>query len=154
MLLGATFGECGSRNGYAGRHDIREDAMRRVLAAAVTALFMFLMSAAPWAQEPTIKIQGQLVEMSCLTKLGAGEALADSHVKCAQECASKGGQLGIFTEDDGVYRITGDWATKNRAKVVALLGKQVTGTGLRVRGADYSKIIDLASLAQGKPKAN
>ena len=62
--------------------------------------------------------------------------------------------LGIFTEDDGVYRISGEWAAKNRAKLVALLGKQVTGTGLRVRGADYSKIIDLASVTQGKPKAN
>jgi hypothetical protein len=128
--------------------------MRKVLVAAVAALTISLMTAAPWAQEPTIRVQGQLVEMSCLTKLGAGEALDASHAKCAQECASKGGEIGIFTEDDGVYRITGDWATKNRAKVVALLGKQVTGTGLRVRGADYSKIIDLASLTQGKPKAN
>jgi len=64
----------------------------------------------------------------------------------------QGERAGDITEDDGVYRITGDWATKNRAKLVALLGKQVTGTGLRVRGADYSKIIDLASVTQGKPK--
>jgi hypothetical protein len=128
--------------------------MRKVLVAGVAVLTISLMGAVPWAQEPTITIQGQLVEMSCLTKLGAGEALDASHVKCAQECASKGGQIGIFTEDDGVYRITGEWATKNRAKVVGLLGKQVTGTGLRVRGADYSKIIDLASLTQGKPKGN
>ena len=134
--------------------DVREVVMRRVLATAVAALFMVLMNAAPWAQEPTIKIQGQLVEMSCLTKLGAGKALDDSHIACARDCASKGEALGIFTEDDGVYRISGDWATKNRAKLVALLGKQVTGTGLRVRGADYSKIIDLASVTQGKPKAN
>ena len=128
--------------------------MRKVLVAAVAALTISLMSAGPSAQEPTLTIQGQLVEMSCLTKLGAGEALSASHVKCAQECASKDGQIGIFTEDDGVYRITGEWATKNRSKVIALLGKQVTGTGLRVRGADYSKIIDLASLTQGKPKGN
>jgi hypothetical protein len=124
--------------------------MRNVLAAAVAALTLSVTSAAPWAQEPTITIQGQLVEMSCLTKLGAGKALDESHATCAQECAGKGNELGIFTDDDGVYRITGDWATKNRATVVALLGKQVTGTGLRVRGADYSKIIDLASLTQAK----
>jgi hypothetical protein len=136
-------------DGDAGR-DVREDAMRNVLAAAAAALTISLMSAAPRAQEATITIQGQLVEMSCLTKLGAGKALDESHATCARECASKGNQLGIFTEDDGVYRITGDWSEKNRAKVVALLGKPVTGTGVRVRGADYSKIIDLASLTPGK----
>jgi hypothetical protein len=128
--------------------------MRRVLVTAVAAVFVVLMTAAPWAQDPTIKIQGQVVEMSCLTKLGAGKALDDSHLKCAQDCASKGNDLGIFTEDDGVYRISGDWATKNRSKIVALLGKQVTGTGTRVRGADYSKIIELGSISQGKPKTN
>jgi hypothetical protein len=125
-----------------------------VLVSAAAALFIVAMSAAPWAQEPTITIQGQLVEMSCLTKLGAGKALDVSHVACARDCANKGNQLGIFTEDDGVYKIQGDWATKNRATLVALLGKQVTGTGLRVRGADYSKIIDLASVAEIKPRAN
>src|SRR2546427_7707 len=66
--------------------DVREVVMRRVLATAVAALFMVLMNAAPWAQEPTIKIQGQLVEMSCLTKLGAGKALDDSHIACARDC--------------------------------------------------------------------
>jgi hypothetical protein len=128
--------------------------MRKVLVTAVAALFMVVMSATSRAQEPTITIHGQLVEMSCLTKLGAGKALDESHIACAKDCAGKGQPLGIFTEDDGVYRIQGDWATKNRAKIVALLGKQVTGTGLRVRGADYSKIIDLASVTQSKPKAN
>jgi len=128
--------------------------MRRVLVPAVAAAFVIAMSAALGGQEPTITIQGQLVEMSCLAKLGAGKALDESHVACARDCANKGMQLGIFTEDDGVYRIEGDWATKNRPKLVALLGKQVTGTGTRVRGADYSKIIDLSSVTEGKPKAN
>ena len=82
------------------------------------------MTTAGVAAEETIT--GMLVEAGCAAMGGAEPS--DEHVACMVRCAQNGDPIGIMT-DDGLYKITGDWASSHSDALAELMAKQVRATG-------------------------
>ena len=71
-------------------------------------------------------ITGMLVEAGCAAMGGANPSA--EHVACMVKCAKNGDPIGILT-DDGLYKITGNWASENSDKLAEWMAKQVHATG-------------------------
>ena len=93
------------------------------LLAAVGACAVALTTAVMTADET---ITGRLVEAGCAAMAGADPS--PEHVACMVRCAQNGDPIGILTED-GLYKITGDWAASHPDELAALMAKQVRATG-------------------------
>jgi hypothetical protein len=98
------------------------------------------------AQQP-LTLRGEIVEVSCYTKLGIEKSTGAGHVACAKECVGKGQALAILTDGDGLIKITGDYAAEKYAKLVPYVGRQVEVTGTPDRYLDYSRAIKVTKLA-------
>ena len=98
------------------------------------------------AQQP-LTVRGEIVEVSCYTKLGIEKSTGAGHVACAKECAAKGQPLAILTDGDGLLKITGDYADEKYAKLLPYVGRQVELTGTPDRYLDYSRAIKVTKLA-------
>jgi hypothetical protein len=92
------------------------------------------------AQQPTT-VRGEIVEVSCYSKLGIEKSTGASHVACAKECAAKGQPLAILTDGDGLLKITGDYAANKFARLTEFIGREVEVTGTPDRYLDYSRAI-------------
>jgi hypothetical protein len=101
------------------------------------------------AQQP-LTLRGEIVEVSCYTKLGIDKSTGAAHVACAKECASKGQPLAILTDGDGLVKITGDYAANNFAKLTQYIGRQVEASGTPDRYLDYSRAINVAKLTPAR----
>lgn len=104
------------------------------------------MSAGVHTQQP-LTVRGEIVEVSCYTKLGIEKSTGAGHVACAKECAGKGQPLAILTDGDGLLKITGDYAADKYAKLLPYVGRQVEVTGTPDRYLDYSRAIKITKLA-------
>ena len=104
------------------------------------------MSAGVHTQQP-LTVRGEIVEVSCYTKLGIEKSTGAGHVACAKECAGKGQPLAILTDGDGLLKITGDYAADKYAKLLPYVGRQVEVTGTPDRYLDYSRAIKVTKLA-------
>jgi hypothetical protein len=93
-----------------------------------------------------LTFRGEIVEVSCYSKLGAEKGTASSHVSCAKECVSKGQPLAILTDGDGLLKITGDYAANNYAKLTPFIGRNVEVSGTPDRYLDYSRAIRVVKL--------
>lgn len=71
-------------------------------------------------------ITGMLVEAGCAAMGGTNPSA--EHVACMVKCAKNGDPIGILT-DDGLYKITGNWASQNSDKLAEWMAKQVHATG-------------------------
>ena len=71
-------------------------------------------------------ITGMLVEAGCAAMGGTNPSA--EHVACMVRCAQNGDPIGILTED-GLYKITGNWASENSDKLAEWMAKQVHATG-------------------------
>lgn len=109
-----------------------------VLATALLAAATFV--AGPAAAEDTIT--GRLVEAGCAA-MGGAEPSAE-HVACMVRCATNGDPIGIQTAD-GLYKITGDWASSNPDKLAELMAKQVRVTG-ETSEAGGEKLLTISSI--------
>ena len=98
------------------------------------------------AQQP-LTVRGEIVEVSCYTKLGIEKSTGAGHVACAKECVGKGQPLAILTDGDGLLKITGDYAAEKFAKLLPYVGRQVELTGTPDRYLDYSRAIKVTKLA-------
>ena len=98
------------------------------------------------AQQP-VTVRGEIVEVSCYTKLGIEKSTGTGHVACAKECAAKGQPLAILTDGDGLLKITGDYAADKYAKLIPYVGRQVEVSGTPDRYLDYSRAIKVTKLA-------
>ena len=104
------------------------------------------MSAGVHTQQP-LTVRGEIVEVSCYTKLGIEKSTGAAHTACAKECAGKGQPLAILTDGDGLLKITGDYAADKYAKLLPHVGRQVEVTGTPDRYLDYSRAIKVTKLA-------
>ena len=95
-----------------------------VVLAAVFAVTLVTMTPSAVTAEETIT--GMLVEAGCAAMGGANPS--DEHVACMVRCAQNGDPIGILTED-GLYKITGNWASENSDKLAEWMAKQVPATG-------------------------
>ena len=91
---------------------------------AVALVTMLSMTTSAVAAEETIT--GMLVEAGCAAMGGADPSA--EHVACMVRCAQNGDPIGILTED-GLYTITGDWASSHGDRLVELMATQVHATG-------------------------
>ena len=121
--------------------------MRKILAVTV---LVAAWSLSLGAQEMTLK--GEIVEVSCFTKLGVVKSSGDAHVACAKDCVAKGQALGILTDGDGLVKITGDFAANKYEKLVPYVGKQVEVRGVNDRYLDYSRAIRVAKITPLRQK--
>src|SRR5262245_61026548 len=112
-----------------------------VLIAAAVAMGAF-----GQAQQP-LTLRGEIVEVSCYTKLGIEKSTGAAHTACAKECAAKGQPLAILTDGDGLVKITGDYAADKYAKLLPYVGRQVEVTGTSDRYLDYSRAINVTKLS-------
>lgn len=96
--------------------------------------------------QDTLIMRGEIIEVSCYSKLGVEKSTGAAHVACAKDCASKGQALAILTDGEGVIKITGDYAANKYAKLVTYIGRQVELTGTADRYLDYSRAIRVTKL--------
>ena len=115
--------------------------MRKALAVAI---LFGVPSLSLAAEEMTLK--GEIVEVSCFTKLGVVKSTGDAHVACAKDCVAKGQALGILTDGDGLVKITGDFAANKYEKLRPYVGRQVEVRGTDDRYLDYSRAIRIAKI--------
>lgn len=97
--------------------------------------------------QQALTLRGEIVEVSCYSKLGIDKSTGAAHVACAKECVVKGQPLGILTDGDGLLKITGDYAADKFAKLAPYIGRQVEVTGTPDRYLDYSRAIKVTKLA-------
>ena len=97
-----------------------------VLAAVFAVTLVAMLSTTTSAVTAEETITGMLVEAGCAAMGGANPSA--EHVACMVRCAQNGDPIGILTED-GLYKITGDWASSNGDRLVELMAKQVHATG-------------------------
>jgi hypothetical protein len=126
--------------------------MRKILAAAAAGLFLGTAgTAAQEALGTAMTLRGEIVEVSCFSK-GVAQSTGASHVACAKECAQKGQPLAILTEEDGLIKITGDYAANKYAKLMDFVGKQVELRGTSDRYLDYSRAIKVNAVTAAPPR--
>ena len=108
----------------------------------ITTLFVVALGRSTVAAEETVT--GMLVEAGCSATIWENGPSAD-HVACMVRCGRRGEPLGIVT-DDGLYAITGEWATSNTAALLELMAEQVTATGM-VREEGGERTLELTSIS-------
>lgn len=101
---------------------------------------------------PPMALRGTVVEMSCFKKLGAPTVMSAEQIACAKTALAAGGNLGILSDMDGVFKIVGAFADKDYARVAPFIGKAVDVTGAEVlvsNNYDY-RAYEAKSIAAGK----
>ena len=97
-----------------------------------------LSAAAALAQGPVTNrmapttLRGVIVEITCFRQQGAATVGTPEQIGCAKKRVAEGGRLGILTEGDGLFQITGGFAENKYAKLAAFIGKSVDLSGAEV----------------------
>lgn len=81
---------------------------------------------------PPTTIRGTIVEVTCFRQQGAATVSTPEQIGCAKKRAAEGGRLGILTEGDGLFQITGGMSANNFAKLVPFIGQRVDLSGAEV----------------------
>ena len=76
-----------------------------------------------------LTVRGEIVKISCYTKLGIEKSTGAAHVACAKECVAKGQPLAILTDGDGLIKSRATTRLKNTSKLLPFVGRQVEVTG-------------------------
>lgn len=76
--------------------------------------------------------RGIIVEISCFRQQGAATAATPEQIGCAKKRVADGGRLGILTEGDGLFQITGSFADNKYAKLASFIGRTVEASGSEV----------------------
>lgn len=99
----------------------------------------FLLSAvALSAQDPITNrmapttMRGTIVEVTCFRQQGAATASTPEQIGCAKKRVAAGGRLGILTEGDGLFQITGTFSANKYAKLAPFIGQRVDVSGAEV----------------------
>jgi hypothetical protein len=81
---------------------------------------------------PPTTMRGVIVEITCFRQQGAATVTTPEQIACAKKRVADGGRLGILTEGDGVFQITGGFAENKFAKISPFIGKNVDLSGAEV----------------------
>src|SRR5688572_29577463 len=104
----------------------------------LAALAALLVSAAISAQGPItnrmapMTMRGTIVEVTCFREQGAATVSTPEQVACAKKRVADSGRLGILTEGDGLFQITGTWSANKYAKLAPFIGQRVDVSGAEV----------------------
>src|SRR5215470_2470557 len=112
--------------------------LNRCLLSAVS----LLVAAGPvQAADEEVTLKGEVVEVSCYSKRGVEKGTGAAHVACAIDCAKQGKILGLLTDGDGLFKLIGDYAENNNAKLIPFVGKQVEVRGTLDTYTDYTNAV-------------
>ena len=106
--------------------------MRVILAA------FFVSASAVSAQGPITNrmapatMRGTIVEVTCFRQQGAATVSTPEQIACAKQRVADGGRLGILTEGDGLFQITGAFSANKYAKLAPFIGQRVDVSGAEV----------------------
>ena len=81
---------------------------------------------------PSTTMRGTIVEVSCFRQQGAATVSAPEQVACAKKRVADDGRLGILTEGDGLFQITGSLSANKYAKLAPYIGQRVDLSGAEV----------------------
>jgi hypothetical protein len=81
---------------------------------------------------PPATMRGTIVEVTCFRQQGAATVSTPEQIGCAKKRVAEGGRLGILTEGDGLFQITGGLSSNNFAKLVPFIGQRVDVSGAEV----------------------
>jgi hypothetical protein len=110
--------------------------MRKTTVAGLGAVV--LSATAALAQGPVTNrmapttLRGVIIEITCFRQQGAATVSTPEQIGCAKKRVAEGGRLGILTEGDGLFQITGGFAENKYAKLAAFIGKNVDLSGAEV----------------------
>lgn len=113
-----------------------------VLAAVFAVALVATLSTTTSAVTAEETITGMLVEAGCAAMGGTNPSA--EHVACMVKCAKNGDPIGILT-DDGLYKITGNWASENSDKLAEWMAKQVNATG-ETSQADGELLLEVSTI--------
>ena len=77
-------------------------------------------------------MRGTIVEVTCFRQQGAATVGSPEQIACAKKRVAADGRLGILTEGDGLFQITGALAANKYAKVAPFIGQRVDLSGAEV----------------------
>jgi hypothetical protein len=120
---------------------------RNVALLAVTVL---LGGGTLFAVGEEVTYKGEVIEVSCYSKLGVAKGTGAAHVACALDCAKQGKPLGLLTDGDGLFKFMGDYTANNNAKLLPFVGKQVEVKGTRDVYTDYTYAIRATKITVSK----
>jgi hypothetical protein len=105
----------------------------------VTLIAFLLSAAAVSAQGQVITnrlapttMRGTIVEVTCFRQQGAATVSTPEQMGCAKKRVAEDGRLGVLTEGDGLFQITGAFAANKYAKLVPFIGQRVDLGGAEV----------------------
>lgn len=81
---------------------------------------------------PPTTMRGTIVEVTCFRQQGAATAGSAEQIACAKKRIAADGRLGILTEGDGLFQITGALAASRYAKLAPFIGQRVDLSGTEV----------------------
>ena len=77
-------------------------------------------------------MRGTIVEVTCFRQQGAATVGTPEQIACAKQRVAEGGRLGILTEGDGLFQITGPLSANKYAKLAPFIGQRVDVSGAEV----------------------
>lgn len=102
-------------------------------------LAAFLVSAMAFATQgpitnrmPPATMRGTIVEVTCFRQQGAATVSSPEQIACAKKRVAEDGRLGILTEGDGLFQVTGPFAANKYAKLAPFIGQRVDLSGAEV----------------------
>ena len=81
---------------------------------------------------PPTTMRGTIVEVTCFRQQGAATVSTPEQIACAKKRVAEDGRLGILTEGDGLFQITGGFAANKYAKLAPFIGQRVDVSGSEV----------------------
>lgn len=81
---------------------------------------------------PTTTMRGTIVEVTCFRQQGAATVGSAEQIACAKKRVAVDGRLGILTEGDGLFQITGALTANKYAKIAPFIGQRVDLSGAEV----------------------
>jgi hypothetical protein len=81
---------------------------------------------------PPATFRGTIVEVTCFRQQGAATVSTPEQISCAKKRVAEDGRLGILTEGDGLFQITGPFAANKFAKLAPFIGQRVDLSGAEV----------------------
>jgi hypothetical protein len=81
---------------------------------------------------PATTMRGTIVEVTCFRQQGAATVGTPGQIACAKQRVAEGGRLGILTEGDGLFQITGAFSANKYARLAPFIGQRVDVSGAEV----------------------
>jgi hypothetical protein len=102
------------------------------LAGVVLSAAMAFAQGPVTSRMPATTMRGVIVEITCFRQQGAATVASPEQIACAKKRVAEGGRLGILTEGDGLFQITGGFAENKFVKISPFIGKNVDLSGSEV----------------------